>query len=203
MKKLKFTLFACLIVSIVFLASSYTLEPTPIPNVWTATNKTVNMFVSHGHCSTPFAGKFSQLEVQVPELNNQSNPLENLKLRFELDPSTFTVCNNKKQTENVTTPGLFQYSKGNPISFTSTRIFTRGLDWYEIIGNLTIKGVTKEVSFYATGIREVHKTMSDMLILEGQMDLMDWGIDYDLITTGSSNPVPTKAFHINFRIDFS
>ncbi len=204
MKKMKITFISSTIIALTLLLSAFTYSPTieTTPN-WIASGDSVNLLVSHGHCSTPFSGKLNRLDVSLPVVNNHSNPLENLKLAFSIDPTSFTSCSSDEITKRITTPGLFMSGFNDDITFTSTRMFTRGIDWYEIIGDLTIKGVTQEVSFFATGIRNPQDQMASILTLEAQMDLHDFGIDYDRQTTGSSNEVPTRWMYMNFKIEFS
>ena len=54
-----------------------------------------------------------------------------------------------------------------------------------------------------SGIRDPKDTMASSLVVEGQMNLLDWGIDYDKIVYGKSDSVPTKWMHINMKIDLS
>lgn len=169
------------------------------------TEQTVNLFVTHGHCSLPFAGKVNNVKVDAPIQFDLSNPLENMKITFEIDPNTFNVCARKglgpDLTERVKTPGLFINDANEMMRFTSTNVYTMGLDWYQVNGILSIKGVKREVKLFATGIRKPNSNITHTLILEGQMDLFDWGIDYDLIVSGESNEFPTKMMHLNMRVD--
>ena len=161
----------------------------------------VNLFVTHGHCSTPFSGTVNNLKVNTPVREDQGNPLENLVLSFEIDPNSFIVCAGEQLTERVKTPGLFINDKNEDITFRSTDVYTMGLDWYQINGKLTIKGVENDVKFFASGIRDPKKSVSDFLIVEGQFNLLDWGIDYDKIVNGKSDTVPTKWMHLNMKIE--
>jgi hypothetical protein len=54
-----------------------------------------------------------------------------------------------------------------------------------------------------TGIRDPKDAMPTSLVLEGQLDLFDWGIDYDKIVNGKSGSVPTKWMYINMKIEMS
>ena len=76
-----------------------------------------------------------------------------------------------------------------------------GLNWYQVNGKMAIKGVERNVKFFVTGIRKPNESMASALVLEGQIDLLDWGIDYDKIVSGKSDPHPTKWLHINMTID--
>ena len=78
-----------------------------------------------------------------------------------------------------------------------------GVDWYQVNGKLSIKGVENDVKLFVTGIRDPKETMPSSLVLEGQLDLLDWDIDYDKIVNGKSDPHPTKWMYLNMKIEMS
>jgi len=166
-------------------------------------NQTINMFVTHGHCSTPFAGIVDKLEVIPVIRKDKGNPLEDMKISFEVDPNSFNVCAGEELTAKIKTLGLFIGENNEKITFRSTEVYTMGINWYQVNGKMSIKGIEKEVKFFATGIRDPKETMASSLVLEGQLNLFDWGIDYDLIVNGESDYISTKWMHLNMTIDLS
>ena len=162
-------------------------------------NQTINMFVTHGHCSTPFSGKVDELTLELEKRTDKGNSLENMKIAFEVDPNTFNVCSGKELTERIKTPGLFIGENEEKITFRTTTVYTVGLDWYQLNGYLSIKGVERNVKLFATEIREGNESQPTSIVLEGQLDLLDWGIDYDLIVNGKSDSIPTKWLYLNMR----
>lgn len=203
MKTLKTTAILCLILGVMGVISAFTncKSENSSPSAKQTKNKTMNMFVSHGHCTTPFTGKINNFNLDLIERNDLGNPLENMRLSFEIDPHSFIVCAEDNLTKKLKTPGLFIDEKDEPITFTTTNTYTVGIDWYEINGILSIKGIEKPVKFYASGIRNTNATWPTHLVIEGQIDLFDWGIDYDKIVNGHSDPVPNKWMHFNTKID--
>lgn len=165
--------------------------------------QTINLFVTHGHCSTPFAGIVENLKVVPTVREDLGNPLEDMKISFDIDPNTFNVCSGEELTARIKTPGLFIGENNEKITFVSTDVYTMGLDWYQVNGKISIKGVEKDVKLFATGIRDPKASMASSMVLEGQLNLLDWGIDYDKIVNGKSDPVPTKWMYINMRIDLA
>ena len=165
--------------------------------------QTINLFVTHGHCSTPFRGKVNNLNIEYAKQEDQGNPLENMRVSFDVNPNSFNVCSGPELTARIKTPGLFIGGYNENITFRSTQVYTMGLDWYQVNGKLSIKGVEKNVKLFATGIREPNETNSSYLVFEGQMDLTDWGIDYDKIVNGKSDSVPTKWMHLNMKVKVS
>ncbi|WP_420574795.1 YceI family protein [Kordia sp.] len=210
MKKIKNLILPVIIIAIIIVASGYTKDESNmskekeiVSSVDDKQHQTINFFVTHGHCSTPFAGSVSNMNIDIPSRDDMGNPLENLKLSFEVDPNTFNVCKAEELTETIRKPGLFVSERNEKITFQSTNIYTMGLDWYQINGTMSIKGIEKEVKFFVTGIRDPKESMSSALILSGQVNLFDWGIDYDKIVNGKSDNVPTKLLYLNMKIDIT
>ncbi len=164
-------------------------------------NKTINFFVTHGHCSTPFVGAINDLKVDYPVRLDLGNPLENMVISFEVDPNSFNVSRAKELTPRIKTPGLFIGENNEKITFKSTNVYTMGLDWYQVNGKMSIKGVEKEVKLFVTGIRKPNEKIASSLVLDGQVNLFDWGIDYDLIVNEKSDNVPTKWLYLNMKIE--
>lgn len=209
MKKIRKILLPLLVVAIIVVASGYSKSTLSFQNSENANGfeneqkQTVNMFVTHGHCSTPFSGIVEGLKVNAPVREDLGNPIEAMTMSFEIDPNSFNVCAGKELTAKIKTPGLFISANDEKITFKSTNVYTMGLDWYQVNGTMSIKGIEKDVKFFVTGIRDPKSSNPDALILEGKVNLQDWGIDYDLIVNGKSDNVPTKWMHINMKIDLS
>ena len=205
MKKVKIigSLIALVVASGLIISFALVQETESVSQVVSKEAQSVNLFVTHGHCSTPFTGKVNNLKIIKTIHENQGNPLENMKISFDMNPKSFTVCAGDDLTERVQTPGLFFEEEGDLISFRTTDVYTMGIDWYQVNGKLMIKGVEKSVKFFASGIRAPQDAMPTWLVLEGQFNLLEWGIDYDNIVNGQSDPVPTKWMHLNMRIDMT
>ena len=168
-----------------------------------APRQTVNLFVTHGHCNTPFGGIVSDLKIMEAVRTDMGNPLENMQVSFVIDPGSFKACGGDEFTAMVQTPGLFR--EGNEVfTFHSTSVYTLGLDWCQLNGKMSIKGVDREVKFFVTGIRKPGDSRPSALVLEGQLNLYDWGIDYDRIVHGDSGrsaESPTQWMHLNMKIE--
>ncbi|RLK03368.1 YceI family protein [Tenacibaculum discolor] len=187
-----------------FAKSTSTVTPKEIKEVAEVVkNKTINMFVTHGHCSTPFGGIVNDLKVDIPVRMDAGNPLENMSISFEVNPNSFRVCRGDEAdlTARIKTKGVFINDQNDNITFRTTNVFVMGVDWYQINGMMSIKGVEREVKFFATGIRDSYKSMSSELVLQGQVNLLDWGIDYDKLVNGQSSNVPTKWLYLNMKIE--
>lgn len=209
MKRIKQSVVFIVVFLLIAIVSGYTKDSSNQEKKESLTiyeskqNQTINLFVTHGHCSTPFAGNVENLKVIVPKREDLGNPLEDMNISFEVDPNSFNVCSGKEYTEKIKTPGLFIGQENENITFQSTDVYTMGLDWYQVNGIMSIKGVERKVKLFVTGIRSPEEAMASTLVLQGQMDLYDWGIDYDLIVNGKSDSVPTKWMFINMKIQLS
>ena len=209
MKNIKYFVLSSIVLGIILVASGYTKSNSEsqnaevFPGIKYKQIQTINLFVTHGHCSTPFAGIVNDLEISYPERGDLGNPLENMQISFEVDPNTFNVCAKKELTARIKTPGLFIGQKSEGITFQSTQVYTMGLDWYQVNGIMSIKGVDRKVKLFASGIRDSKEALASSLVIQGQMDLFDWGIDYDKIVSGKSDSVPNKWMYINLRVDLS
>ena len=207
MKKIKNIALPLIVVAIIIVASGYTKNESNTEqkeNLQTVKNKqnqTINLFVTHGHCSTPFMGTVNDLKLDIPVRDDLGNPLEAMQISFEVDPNTFNVCRAEELTATIRKPGLFIGKNNEKITFKSTNVYTMGLDWYQVNGKMSIKGIEKDVKFFVTGIRDSKEAMASSLVLSGQVNLFDWGIDYDKIVSGKSDSVPTKLLYINMKFD--
>ena len=206
MKKVKYLVLPFVALGALAVAFAFTTNNTSTPEEDVTihenmNNQRINLFVTHGHCSTPFSGAVQNLKITAPLREDKGNPLENLQLSFDIDPDSFVACRSEDLTERVKTPGLFSGEKGEKITFRSTNVYTMGIDWYQVNGKMSIKGIERDVKFFVTGIRDPKESMATVLVLEGQMNLLDWGIDYDKIVTGKSDPVPTKWMHMNMTVE--
>lgn len=206
----KSLLLGVLLLTVVFISGYATKTSVPAAKEKTEVekiekNKTINMFVTHGHCSTPFGGIVDDLKVDIPVRMDTGNPLENMRISFEVDPNSFKACRGDVAdlTKRVKTKGVFISDNNEKIRFKTTNVYVMGVDWYQINGVMSIKGVEKEVKFFATGIRNSYESMSSELVLQGQVNLLDWGIDYDKLVNGQSSDVPTKWLYLNMKIELS
>jgi polyisoprenoid-binding protein YceI len=207
MKNIKYIILSLTVLAIIIVASGFVKNSSDLnksvvqSTINDITKQSINLFVTHGHCSTPFSGVVDDLKIEIPYRPDLGNPLENLKISFDIDPNSFIVCRGDDLTARIKTPGLFIGELNEKITFRSTSIYTMGLDWYQINGKMSIKGVESDVKLFATGIRNPNETNTTSLIIEGQMNLFDWGIDYDMIVNGKSENISTKWMHLNMKID--
>jgi polyisoprenoid-binding protein YceI len=209
MKNIKNIVLSLVVFAIIIVASGFTISTSDsqknedIKVVKNNKKQTINLFVTHVHCSTPFTGIVDNLKVSAPIRNDLGNTLEDMKISFEINPNSFNVCAGEDLTARIKTPGLFIGENDEKITFRTTEVYTMGLDWYQLNGKMSIKGIEKGVKLLVTGIRDPKETRTSTLVLEGQINLFDWGIDYDKIVNGNSDTIPTKWMYFNMKIEMS
>lgn len=210
MKNIKNVALGLSLVTFLIVASAFSKGKKPITEcsapslVEEPQNQMANMFVTHGHCSLPFAGKVENFDITIPVRDDLGNPLEDMQISFDVDAHSLTVCSRAEDlTSSIRRHGLFLDNNHDKISFKSTNVYTMGLDWYQVNGTLTIKGVDSDVKFFVSGIRDSEDAMATSLVIEGQFNLFDWGIDYDKIVSGDSHQISTKMMHLNMKVDLS
>jgi len=198
MKNLKTIILAISILVVFIIVNAFTFNTKHKVDRY-ENNHMINMFVTHGHCNTPFTGQVSNLSLGLTSRTDLGNPLEDMKISFDIDPSTFITCTQINISQKIKDFGLFYNKKNEKILFKTTNTYTVGLNWYQINGIMTIKGIENKVIFFATGIREPNDTWPTSLVLEGQLNLFDWGIDFDKIVFGARK-VGSKQMHFNMTI---
>ncbi|CAL2102544.1 YceI domain-containing protein [Tenacibaculum sp. 190130A14a] len=198
------------LISVVFtiaLVSGYATKSSKTSNkkaekkVVVKSKKMIHMFVTHGHCSTPFEGVIENMNVYTPMLQYEENSLGNMKISFEANPNTFHVNRAEELTPRVQTPGLFIGINNENITFKSTNVYRMGVDWYQVNGKMTIKGEEREVKLFATSIRGSYDSGVSSMVLQGRVNLFDWGIDYDKLVNGKSEDIATKWLFLHLKVD--
>src|SRR5690625_2621278 len=112
--------------------------------VWNidASHTNVGFTVRHMMVSN-VRGDFSGLEGQ---LQGDPNNLTEARLTFKIDASTINT-NNKDRDDHLRSADFFEVETYPNITFESTAIVETGEDAFDVTGNLTVKGVTKEQTF--------------------------------------------------------
>jgi hypothetical protein len=209
MKTVKIIVLPLLVAGTLALASAFTKDSSPCQGTDPSTalinkqDQTINLYVSHGHCSTPYGGDVDNLLISAPKRTDLGNRLENMQVSFEIRPTTFKQCAANELTENHKSAAIFLGENDEKITFKSTSVQTIGIDWHEINGKMLIKGVEKEVKLKASGVRESNDLMPSALVIESCVNLLDWGIDYDKIVKGKLSDRSTQWMHFNMTIKMS
>lgn len=107
-----------------------------------ATHTNVGFSVRHMMVSR-VRGNFGAVEGR---LEGDPLKLEDANINFNIDVSTIDT-NNEDRDNHLRSADFFEVEKYPNITFESTKIVETGSDEYDVTGNMTIKDVTKEVTF--------------------------------------------------------
>lgn len=124
--------------------------PAPAPKAatkWTvdATHTTVGFSVRHNMISNLMGG-FSKFEVALEF--DEAKP-ENSQLDAKIDATSFSTGRERIDTE-VKSPSFLDITKFPQLTFKTKRVVLLNFRRYAVVGDLTIRDVTKEVSLDVT-----------------------------------------------------
>jgi polyisoprenoid-binding protein YceI len=164
MSKIMGLILALSLSTTVFAADSYKIDPV---------HSTIGFSVKHMMVSN-VRGQFDQYEGQIVY---DSKNLAGSKINVIIQSSSIDT-RNEKRDEHLKTADFFDVSKFPTITFVSKKISPT-----EIIGDLTVKGITKEITIPATITGPVKGMKGDLLGVEGTFTLnrQDYGITYSKV----------------------
>jgi len=102
------------------------------------------------HIFTMLGGKFQDFSgtIQVDRAKPESSSVE-----FTIQAASINT-NEAKRDEHLKSPDFFDVASHPTIAFKSTSVKPAGKDVYEVTGNLTMRGVTKQVTLPVTFLGE-------------------------------------------------
>lgn len=144
-------------------ASAVTLVAAPAldRDTWTVDNNHSRVGFSVRHFFTPVKGEFNDYTVNLTW--DRANPAATRIDAVINVPSVST--GNEKRDNHIRTPDFFDAASHQTISFTSTSVRQISPERFVATGNLTIKGITKQVEMPVRllGIQEIPEGMRAML----------------------------------------
>jgi len=102
------------------------------------------------HIVTNVGGKFQDFAgtIEVDRAKPESSSVE-----FTIQAASINT-NEPKRDEHLKSPDFFDVANNPTITFKSTSVKPAGKDIYEVTGNLTMRGVTKQVTLPVTFLGE-------------------------------------------------
>jgi len=150
---------------------------------WTldSSHSEVKFKVRHLVIST-VTGNFNQFSATV---NSGSKDFTDASITFEADVNSIDT-KNEQRDGHLKSPDFFDAAKHPTITFASKSLVKRSADEYDLTGNLTIRGTTKEVKLAVTynGTVKGFGGSFDVAAFEitGKINRQDFGLTWSALT---------------------
>ena len=146
-----------------------------------AAHSEVKFKVRHLVIST-VTGNFNEFAATV---NSSNEDFADAKISFEANVNTIDT-KNEQRDGHLKSGDFFDAANHPKITFTSKSLTKKSADEYELIGNLTIKGTTKEVKLNAVynGTVKGFGGSFDVAAFEinGKINRQDFGLTWNALT---------------------
>lgn len=147
MRKVAFSIAAAVLLAIPVLGQ--TPAPAPGPNTWTVdtNHSSAGFSVRHLMVST-VRGTLGPVKGTI-EYDGKS--VESLKADITIDVSGINTGNDSRDKDLKSAEGLFEVAKYPTVAFKSTRAIPGSGATFKLVGDLTIHGVTRQVTLDVDG----------------------------------------------------
>lgn len=168
MKKTLMTLLFCTVYYFTQAQSTWIVDQT---------HSSIQFEVSHLTVSS-VTGSFTSYSGTVT--TSKKNVFDNAKITATIQTASINT-NNMERDKHLKAEDFFNVDKYPEIKFVSTSFEEKEDNNYEIVGNLTIKGTTKEVTLYADfgGIVSINNKKKAGFEAKGTIDRFDFGLSWD------------------------
>jgi len=122
------------------------------------------------------------------------------KVDIQIDVKSIDT-NDPKRDGHLMTPDFFDGEQFPQITFSSTQVQPDGKNKYKVTGNLTLRGVTKPVTFeveHGGQVKDMWGNNRGGFEISGSIDRRDFGMSFAGTTEGGAAILGDK---INFAID--
>ena len=103
-------------------------------------------------------------------------------VQFEMDAASINTRDAKRDA-HLKSPDFFDADKNPKITFTSTKITRAGKDKYKVLGDLTMRGVTKPVTLQVEAPTTVVKNPWGVpvrgVVAKTRINRKDWGLNWN------------------------
>lgn len=137
-------------------------------------------------------GQFREFDVQV---DFDPKAVETTRVRFVIDPASVDT-NWQKRDDHLLSGDFFDVASYPEIVFESTRVQPTGSDTADVTGNLTIRGVTREVTFEAElnrlGTSPLTGKPTAGFTARGVVDRTEFGMGWGAPDIGAEVPIEVQ-----------
>lgn len=140
----------------------------------------VKFKVKHLVIST-VTGQFGQFEATI---DGDPDNLTNAKITFEADVNSIST-KNAQRDEHLKSPDFFDAANHPKITFTSTSVVKKSDSEYDVTGQLTIRGNSREVKLnavYNGTVAGFGGTEVAAFEITGKLNRQDFGLSWSALT---------------------
>nr|WP_315207291.1 YceI family protein [uncultured Flavobacterium sp.] len=149
---------------------------------------------------TNVSGKFSKFDATIEA---EDNDFENAKIEFTGAIDSVTTGNADRDT-HLLSPDFFDAAQFPEIKFSATSFTKINEGDYELVGDLTLHGVTKSVKLaaeYGGLMKDPWGNTKMALALEGKINRKDWGLNWNsALETGGV--LVSEEVRLNIELQF-
>jgi polyisoprenoid-binding protein YceI len=172
--------------------------PAAGPNTWTVdpNHSAAGFSVKHMMVST-VRGTLGPVKGTI-EYDGKS--VESIKADIRIDVTGINTGNDDRDKDLKTGEGLFEVTKFPTVTFTSKRVVASAAGSFKLVGDLTIHGVTKEVTLDVEGPSTPIKqgpSLRTGASATGTVNRRDFGISYSRMIEAA----PVVSDEVKIQID--
>ncbi|MDI5898531.1 YceI family protein [Flavobacterium yafengii] len=149
---------------------------------------------------TNVSGKFSKFDATI---ESEDHDFENAKIEFTGAIDSVTTGNADRDT-HLLSPDFFDAAQFPEIKFSATSFTKINEGEYELVGDLTLHGVTKSVKLaaeYGGLMKDPWGNTKMALALEGKINRKDWGLNWNsALETGGV--LVSEEVRLNIELQF-
>lgn len=137
-------------------------------------------------------------------LETADDDFEDAEISFALNIDSIDT-NQTQRDEHLKSPDFFDAAQYPQITFTSTSFKNTGDEEYELVGDLTVKGVTKSVKLaaeYGGSTDDFYGNTKAGFEVTGKINRKDFGLTWDGVTEAGSIVVG-EDIKLNINIQFA
>jgi polyisoprenoid-binding protein YceI len=130
---------------------------------------------------TNVTGQFSSFEGTVEAENDD---FSNAKIQFTADVNSIST-NNEQRDQHLKAADFFEADKYPEVKFISTGFKKKSNEDYELAGDLTIKGITKQVTLkveFSGIVQDPWGNTKAGFSLNGKINRKDFGLTFHAVT---------------------
>jgi polyisoprenoid-binding protein YceI len=151
--------------------TKWTLEPS---------HSEVNFKVRHMMISN-VSGQFRKFDSSV---ETEGDDISTAKVHFSAEVDSIST-NNEQRDGHLKSPDFFDAATHPNLTFESTSMEKTGEDTYKLHGNMTMRGVTKEVTFdaeFGGMIKDPWGNIRAGFTVNGKVNRKDYGLNWSALT---------------------